>query len=83
MVPLGGLEDLPPILQQLGVDPLADDDLGEKELIISEASSSKAVLSGDDLKLHDEGDLSVTNTIPELYIMILAGKFPLISAYFL
>ena len=67
-------------------------------MVISEACSPETVLDGGDLVLHHIGDLSITNTIPGilnvitstkivqivyLYMIILAGRFPLISAYFL
>ena len=53
-------------LEEPCVDPLADYDVGEEKLIISEAGSSEAVLDGGDLMLHHVWDLSITNTVPKL-----------------
>jgi len=89
---------LPGHLEEPGIDSLTDDDVGEKQLIIRETGSSEAILDCSDLMLHHVRNLSIANSIPKkksrishekkhanhyLYIMILAGRLPLISAYFL
>ena len=51
--------------EEPSVDPLADDDVGEEQLIICKTGSSEAVLNGSDLVLHHIGDLTITNSIPK------------------
>ena len=55
---------MPKLLEEPRVDPLADNDVGELQLIISEASGPEAVLDGGDLVLHNVRDLSITHPIP-------------------
>merc|ERR1711936_384813 len=62
--PTGRVGRLPGHLEEPRVDPLADNDVGEQQLVVSEASSSEAVLDGGDLVLHHIRDLTITHTVP-------------------
>ena len=62
-----GLHQRLSLLEEPRVDPLADDDVGKLQLVISEASGPEAVLDCGDLMLHHVRDLSVAHPIPVQY----------------
>ena len=55
---------LPVHLEEPGVDPLADHDVGKFQLVLRLVSLHKALLDGGNFVIHNVRDLTISNTIP-------------------
>ena len=51
-------------LEEPGVDPLTDDDVGELQIVLVDSNLREAVLDCLDLVLHHVGDLTMPNSVP-------------------